>query len=254
VKKRQAPPACNHDKPWLCAFNDEIAWRSWEPAGLGGVGVLLDATIRVRCGPFDPTRGGPADLNHASDDAARLLGVNEPEWVDHERPRAPGEKRRTWPATSWVTLPLDEGPRVEVREAANPETALDRAVAAARGSVAGYYLARHEACRSAESAPATRWPPELGWVMRRLDGLRACDLPPAPWAIRESQTKVIGLGIAFGGPVETVTDTAAWLAALQRDVREGAAGARYKTGAIFADLHALARGLRETTPGLSFGF
>jgi hypothetical protein len=263
AKKRSSwghtPDPCRHDhSPWACAFKDEIDWRSWEPTGLGGVGVLLDATIIVRCGPFNPLRGGPADLNACADAAGQLLGVNVVEHVEDAWSKRQGATRQSWPAVAIVSVPGSSLPGergharerfVEEREAANPEHALDNVVAAARGVVARYYLQTEQ-----PKITATTWPPELGWVLHRLDSLSERDLPPTPWALRETQTKVISLGIAFGGRVATVIDNASWLANMKLDVKLGAAGSRYRTGVIFDDLHALARVLRERTPGMSFGF
>lgn len=74
-------------------------------------------------------------------------------------------------------------------------------------------------------------------------GLEPDCLPAAPWVLERSETQPIGRSYFFGGPYKVVTDNVLWLAALQREVRQGPRGPRAKTGALQRDLKALMRAI-----------
>lgn len=89
-------------------------------------------------------------------------------------------------------------------------------------------------------------PSDLQALADMVIALKPSDLPPAPWVLQRSLPGFIQQGWFPGGPYMTVTDNESWLRELQRDVNAGPRGARGQTGAVQADLEALAVILNKT--------
>lgn len=127
----------------------------------------------------------------------------------------PAEKPPVLPPTE-----LTEAPLVSVMSGPRPaHFPTCESVAEVEDWTAGY------GCTSPGTQAGRRreWPPEIA---AEYEAILAAPLPPAPFAL--------------DGLHKTVTDAGRFLAALRRDVAMGPDGPRARTGALQADLEALA--------------
>ena len=86
-----------------------------------------------------------------------------------------------------------------------------------------------------------RWSKEFESLAQRVLDLRPGDLPDVPWILKESVTVQVGRSTFPGGPYMRITDNAAFLGTIQRDVQAGPDGPRARMGTLYEDLEAITR-------------